>query len=50
MFCSQIIKVISLKSFKEHFLDFYLETANDKIPEVRVAFLNYAPAIRPYFE
>jgi hypothetical protein len=39
-----------MKSFRENFLDLYLKMANDKIPEVRVAFLNYAPVIRPYFE
>lgn len=50
IFCTSAIKVLSYKSFKQHFMPVYLEMAKDKIQDVRIAFLNSVTAIRPYLE
>jgi|LauGreDrversion4_2_1035121.scaffolds.fasta_scaffold266888_2 hypothetical protein len=50
IFCTAVIKVVSFKTFKQHFMELYLATAKDKIQDVRLAFLNSVTAVRPFLE
>ena len=50
MFCSSAIKVLSYQTFKQHFFELYLSLSSDKVPDVRITFLNSVCNIRPYLE
>ena len=49
-FCTHAVKVFSVSSFKDHFLEHYIVMATDRVAEVRLKFLYSAPVIRPYLE
>lgn len=49
-FCTQAIKVLSFRKFREYFLDLYISMATDEVSAVKVHFLNSAMIIRPYIE
>jgi len=50
LFCMSAIRVLSFKTFKQHFMQLYLDMGKDKIQEVRIAFLNSVTSIRPFLE
>jgi hypothetical protein len=41
---------MSFETFKKHFFTLYLNMAEDKIADVRIAFLNSVVEVRPYLE
>lgn len=49
-FCVAAVNVMSFEQFRTHFFDLYLKLAEDKIQDVRIAFLNSVCTIRPFLE
>ncbi len=50
VFCTKAISVFSFKTFKEYFLEAYIQMHSDKTLEVKLKFLKSVPVIRPYLE
>ena len=49
-FCKYAIRLMSKEFFKKHFMREYMALANDKVPHVRMEFVNSLLVIKPYFD
>lgn len=49
-FCKYAIKLMSRENFKRNFLKDYMALASDRVPHVRMEFVNSLLVIKPYFD
>ena len=49
-FCKHAVRLMSIEFFKTHFMKEYLKLATDRVPSVRMEFVNSLLVIKPYFD
>lgn len=49
-FCKHAVQLMSHEFFKTHFMKEYLRLATDRVPHVRMEFVNSLLVIKPYFD
>ena len=50
LFCKHAVKLMSRDFFKANFMREYLKLAADRVPSVRMEFVNSLLVIKPYFD